>query len=172
LALSQAFVPVDPAWHDVKAFDCGKSAMNQFLACCAAKHRKLGISSTWVLTAGSNDTKAKAPIAAYYTLTTGTVSREEIPFDKSLPRYPVPVVLLARLATDRHYQGQGIGGKTLITALRKSVELTNSGLPALGIILDVLDEAALGFYQHYEIFEPFTENPMRLFAPMRVLQQI
>lgn len=170
MALSQAFALIDPAQHDVKAFDCGKSEMNQFLARFAAKHMKLGISSTWVLTAESDDSRAS--VVAYYTLTTGTVSREEIPFDKSLPTYPVPVVLLARLAADKRYQGQGIGEKTLITALRKSVELTNSGLPALGAILDVLDADALSFYQRYEIFEPFTDDPMRLFVSMKVLQQI
>ncbi|MFV1998608.1 MAG: GNAT family N-acetyltransferase [Acidiferrobacterales bacterium] len=144
--------------------------MNQFLARFAAKHMGLGLSSTWVLAAESD--YSKAPVVAYYTLTTRTVSREEIPFDKSLPRYPVPVVVLARLAADHRYQGQGIGEKTLITTLRKSVELTNSGLPALGAILDVLDEDALSFYQRYEIFEPFTNDPLRLFAPMTVLQQI
>ena len=170
MTLSQAFVLVDPAQHDVKAFDCGKPAMNQFLARFAAKHRELGISSTWVLTAESDE--SKAPVVAYYTLTTGTVSREEIPFDKSLPCYPVPVVVLARLAADHRYQGQGIGEKILITALRKSVELINSGLPALGTILDVLDDDALSFYQRYKIFEPFTDDPMRLFAPMTVLQKI
>ena len=167
---SQEFVLVDPARHEVKTFNCGKPAMNQFLARFAVKHMRLGISSTWVLTAESDD--SKVPVIAYYTLTAGTVSREEIPFDKSLPRHPVPVVLLAKLATDHHYQGQGIGEKTLVKALRKSVELTNSGLPALGTILDVLDEDALSFYQRYEIFKPFTNDPMRLFAPMTVLQQI
>jgi len=52
------------------------------------------------------------------------------------------------------------------------VELTDMGLPALGIALDVLDEEALSFYNHYEIFEPFTDNPMRLFASMHMLRQI
>ncbi|HED18169.1 MAG TPA: hypothetical protein ENI74_01545 [Gammaproteobacteria bacterium] len=81
-------------------------------------------------------------------------------------------MLLARLVTDHRYQGRGIGGKTLITALRKSAELANSGLPALGTILDILDEDALGFYRHYEIFEPFTDDLMRLFVPMTALQRI
>lgn len=95
----------------------------------------------------------------YYTLTAATLSREEIPFDKSPPRYPISAVVLARLAADHRYQGQGIGEKTLITALRKSVALTNSGLPALGTILDIPGEDALSLYQRYEIFEPFTEWP-------------
>ena len=147
--------------------------MNTFLARFAVKHMKLGLSRTWVLpdTDGTRQAK-KTPIAAYYTLASATVTREEVPTDKILPRYPVPVVLLARLAVDNQFKGQRLGEKTLITALRKSVELTDIGLPALGIVLDVLDEESLSFYNHYEIFEPFTDNPMRLFASMHMLRQI
>lgn len=173
MTLPQAFVFVNPAQHNLKEFDCGKPTMNTFLARSAVKHMKLGLSRTWVLpdTDGTQQEK-KTPIAAYYTLASATVTREEVPTDKSLPRYPVPVVLLARLAVDNQFKGQRLGEKTLITALRKSVELTDIGLPALGIVLDVLDEESLSFYNHYEIFEPFTDNPMRLFASMHMLRQI
>ena len=82
------------------------------------------------------------------------------------------MILLARLAVDNQFKGQRLGEKTLITALRKSVELTDIGLPALGIVLDVLDEEALNFFRRYEIFGPFTDNPMRLFASMHMLRQI
>lgn len=98
--------------------------------------------------------------------------RDEISTDNSLPGYPVPMVLLARLAVDEQFKGQRLGEKTLITALRKSVALTDTGLPALGVILDVPDEDALGFYQHYEMFEPFTDDPMRLFVSMHRLRKI
>ncbi len=169
MALAQAFVFADPLAHNLKAFDCGKPVMNEFLARFAVKNMQLGLSSTWVL---ADDEQEKATVAAYYTLASATVFRDEIPFDHGLPGYPVPVVLLARLAIDKQYQGQRIGEKTLVTALRKSVELTNTGLPTLGLVLDVLDDDALGFYQRYEIFEPFTDDPMRLFAPMQVLAKI
>jgi len=60
----------------------------------------------------------------------------------------------------------------LITALRKSRELTQAGLPALGLVLDVLDEEALAFYQHYDFFLPLPGDPMRLFVPMAALEEI
>jgi hypothetical protein len=44
------------------------------------------------------------------------------------------VVLLARLAVNRSVQKQGLGEKTLVSALRQSVCLTDKGLPALGVI--------------------------------------
>jgi GNAT superfamily N-acetyltransferase len=173
LAFSQEFVIVDKAQHDLKKFNCGKPDMDSFLARFAVKNMQLGLSRTWVLpVVNDNPATQKTPVAAYYSLASSTVDRESIPTDKSLPGYPVSVVLLARLAVDKEFSGQRLGEKTLITALRKAVELTNTGLPALGVILDVLDEDALRFYQHYEIFESFTDDPMRLFVSMNTLRQI
>ena len=160
-----AFVLLDTQQYDVKSFDCGKPDMNQFLSRYADKNRKLGISSTWVL-------PQERAIKAYYTLAYSTVAREQIPTDKSLPAYPVPVILLARLAVASDYQGQNLGKKTLVTALRQCVVLTDNSLPVLGVVLDVLDNDALGFYQKFKLFQPFTNDPMRLFVPMNVLRQI
>jgi hypothetical protein len=173
LAFSQGFVLVDHSRHDLKRFNCGKPDMNIFLARFAVKNMRLGLSRTWVLpVVAENQQPQKAQIAAYYSLASSTVMREEIPSNKSLPGYPVPMVLLARLAVDEQFKGQRLGEKTLITALRKFVALTDAGLPALGVILDVLDEDALGFYQRYEMFESFTDDPMWLFVSMYTIRQI
>lgn len=166
------FLALTPSHFDVKAFDCGKPDMNSYLARFAAKNIGLKLSMTWILPAEEVVPGEKTSIAAYYTLASCTVSREEIPTDKRLPGYPVPVVLLARLAVDQRFQGQRLGEKTLVSALRHSVTLTQRGLPAMGLILDVLDEDALAFYQRFELFQPFTEDPMRLFVPMKVVEQI
>ena len=144
--------------------------MNTFLSRFAAKHTKLGVSRTWVLPV--NENREKAQIAAYFSLTTNSVYKTEIPVKHSLPNYPVPVVLIARLAVDKQFQKLGLGGKTLVYALRKSVQLSELGLPAVGIVLDVLDNDALQFYQKFETFTPLTDNPMRLFMPMNVAKQI
>ena len=170
MAFLQEFVLVDKAQHDLKRFSCGKPEMDTFLARFAMKNMKLGLSRTWVLPVAEE--AAKAQVAAYYSLASSTVNHESIPTDKSLPGYPVSVVLLARLAVDQQFAKQRLGEKTLITALRKAVELTTTGLPAIGLILDVLDKDALGFYQHFEMFEPFTDVPMRLFVPMNTLNEL
>ncbi len=172
MATSQHFVALDTTQFDVKSFDCGKPAMNEFLARYASKHMKLGLSTSWVLPAKEPSKHLKTPIAAYYTLASSTVSKDEIPVPAELPGYPVPVVLLARLAVASHLQGKRYGEKALVCALRHSVELTTRGLPAIGLILDVLDEDARSFYDRFEIFHPFTDDPMRLFVPMHVLRRI
>lgn len=147
--------------------------MNQFLSRYADKNRKLGISSTWVLSEQQPpETVFKAVIKAYYTLAFSTVDREQIPTDKGLPAYPVPMILLARLAVNRAFQRQNLGTKTLVSALRQCVNVTDNSLPVLGVVLDVLDNDALSFYQKFKLFQPFTDDPMRLFVSMNVLRQI
>ena len=170
MSLEQAFVAVNKAQHHLKGFDCGKPTMNNFLSKFAEKHSKLGLSRTYVLPEATQT--EKAPIAAYFTLTTSSVTKEEIPVKQSLPQYPLPVVLIARLAVDIRYKGTGLGAKTLIYALRETVALSKAGLPAYGLILDVLDAEALGFYQHFGLFDSFTDDPMRLFVSMKTLEQI
>jgi GNAT superfamily N-acetyltransferase len=169
--LKQEFVKASKSQHDLKTFDCGKPEMNQFLARFASKNMSLGLSSTWVLPVdeGEND---KLPIASYYTLSMATVHREQIPTKEKLPGYPVPVILVARLAVDKCFQGTGLGSKSLVYALRHCHRISGQNLPALGVILDVLDQDALSFYEGFEIFEPFIDNPMRLFVSMRTLEQL
>lgn len=57
-------------------------------------------------------------------------------------------------------------------ALRTALELTERGLPALGVVLDVLDDQALKFYQHMGMFMQLTEQPKRLFVPMGTIRQL
>lgn len=171
MKLCQSFVPVDNTTHLVKTFDCGKPDMNLFLSRFAVKHAQLGLSRTFVLPVDAPESN-KAQIAAYYTLAVSTVSRQSLPVKQTLPSYPIPVALLARLAVDVHFQGNRLGEKSLVYALRHAVRLCDEGLPALGLVLDVLDREALGFYQRFDFFHVFTTDPMRLFVPMTVLRKI
>ena len=86
----------------------------------------------------------------------------------------VPVILLAQLGIDQRFRRQGLGAKTLVYALRHAYEIANNpkGLPAMGVVLDVLDHDALAFYQSFEFFLPLTDNPMKLFVPMASLETL
>ncbi len=172
MPIQQEFVALDSSHFDVKAFDCGKPDTDRYLARFAAKYMGLRLSMTWVLPGDEPVAGLTTPVAAHYTLASCTVTRDEIPAHDPLPGYPLPVVLLARLAVDQRFQGQRLGEKTLVSALRHSVTLTERGLPAMGLILDVLDEDALAFYQCFDLFKPFTGDPMRLFVPLKVVAQI
>lgn len=165
------FASLDKSLHDRPAFDCGKPALNQFLSKQAAKHMKLGISATHILPTSGKTTNGLKPIASYYTLSMGQTSRTSLPNTKKFPHYPVPVIVLARLAVDKQYQGQGLGDMTLIKAIRHSATISDT-IPAYALVLDVKDDEAMRFYQRYPDFKPLTDNPYRLFLPIKIAQKI
>ena len=140
----------------------------------AAKNMALNLNRTFVLPYTTEDSPEKPQVAAYYTLTHQTLVRDELPDPSRLPRYPVPVILLAQLGIDQRFRRQGIGAKTLVYALRHAYQIASNpkGLPAMGLVIDVLDHDALAFYQSFEFFLPLTDNPMKLFVPMASLETL
>ncbi len=69
-------------------------------------------------------------IAGYFSLSTASVTRSttnEVPGFDRLPRFPIPGILLARLAVDARVQGQGLGRYLFDEALRLTLELVTSG---------------------------------------------
>lgn len=100
----------------------------------------------------------------------GQISRFSLPNTKKFPHYPVPVIILARLAVDQKIQGQGFGDITLIKAIRHSASISNT-IPAYALILDIKDNKAMQFYLRYPDFKPLTNNPRRLFLPIKIIQK-
>ncbi len=88
------------AEHQVEAFDCGNESLNQYLKRFALANSAAGISRTYVTTLSG------AEVVGYYSLSAGSVEKSSVPerVGKGIPRHPVPVVLLARLAV-RSCQG-------------------------------------------------------------------
>ena len=168
------FLPLDPREINVKSFDCGKDAINIYLRRYAVKNMSLNLNRTFVLPYTSRESPEKSHVAAYYTLAHQTLVREELPDPSKLPRYPVPVILLAQLGIDRRFHRQGLGAKTLVHALRHAYQVASNpnGIPALGIVLDVLDQNALAFYRSFDFFLSLTDNPMKLFVPMASLETL
>lgn len=168
------FLPLDVRSVNVKQFDCGKSSINTYLRRYAAKNMTLNLNRTFVLPSPDTQGSTKQRIAAYYTLAHQTVARADIPVHYRLPRYPVPVILLAQLAVDLNFHGQGLGAKTLVHALRRAFRISTSpnGIPSAGVVLDVLDQDALEFYGHFDFFAPMLDKPMKLFVPMKSLASL
>lgn len=168
------FLPLDTRSVNVKQFDCGKSSINTYLRRYAAKNMALNLNRTFVLPDPDTRTLPRHRLAAYYTLAHQTIAREDLPVHDRLPRYPVPVILLAQLAVDLNFHGRGLGAKTLIHALRHAYRIssTPNGIPSAGVALDVLDQDALEFYGHVEFFAPLVDKPTKLFVPMQSLESL
>lgn len=173
MLLKSSFEIANPATHDLKKFDCAKDSLNEYLARFAVKNNTLGLSRTWVLACKSTTANNKEPIAAYFTLASSSVSRTSLPTQpKSLPAYPIPIILLARLAVSIDHKNKQLGIKTLVYALRTAHSLSQCGLPAIGVVIDVLDDDAMNFYKHVGIFTPFSDHPKRLFIHMNSIAQL
>lgn len=163
---------LDKSQHNSRTFDCGKDGMNVFIRQFAVKNQKLGISRTWVF---ADSGSLKKEIAAYFTLAMQTVEPSDLHSDEKLPNYPTSVVLLARIAVDKRFQGQGLGKRALLVALAKALQASEQGLPAFAVVLDVLDvldDDALQFYQSFDFFQHFCDETHKLFVPMKAVKQL
>jgi predicted N-acetyltransferase YhbS len=105
-------------------------------------------------------------VLGYYTLASSAIVVGGLPKElaKKLPKHPVPVVLLARLALDRSMNGRGMGAFLLRDALTRSLDLTED-LGIHAVVVDALDSAAKAFYKRFG-FLALTDTEMRFFLPI------
>jgi GNAT superfamily N-acetyltransferase len=133
-----------------------------------------GISRTMVLPASNPLPNQKIPICAFYSIAPSSISRETLPESraKKLPKYPVPVFLLAQLAVHREFHGEGLGKICLIKALEYLWDI-NAHMRAYAIVVDCLTESAERFYAKYG-FEVLCKHNdrMRMFIPMNTVEQL
>ena len=133
----------------VDSFDCGHVALNEFLQRFALVNQRLNSSQTY---ASCN----AGQVAGFYSLAVGSVepSHSAPRVIKGIPRHPVPVMILARLAIDQRYQRQGLGKALLKNALLRTVQAADiAGIRAL--LVHAKDEEARNWYRQWE----FEESP-------------
>jgi GNAT superfamily N-acetyltransferase len=155
--------------HDHTRFDCGVVALNAYLQRHARQDMNRGASTAYVLTPAMTPTE----IAGFYTLTATSVRLSDLPAAtiRKLPRYPaVPATLLGRVAVSVRFQGQRLGEWLLVDALKRSLE-ASTAVSFAAVIVDAKDDAGVRFYRRYG-FEPFPEQPRRLFITMETIASL
>lgn len=149
--------------HQRRPFDCGQSAVNDWLHTKALQHQDKRLSATRILL------DPDAAIAGFYTLATGQVDFGDLPSElaRKLPRRSLPVAVLAWLGVSVFYQGQKLGDLLLAKALRDCYEAGQT-FAFVAVILDCVDDSAKAFYQRWD-FAELPGNPYRLFLSSQTL---
>ncbi|WP_295585033.1 GNAT family N-acetyltransferase [uncultured Lamprocystis sp.] len=154
--------PLDGA-VDAGAFQCGQATLDDYVRRFASQDVRRGVARVFIATP-DDDTRR---LAGFFALSAGSVNCSDLPADLAhkLPRYPVPVALLGRLAVATAFQGKGLGSILLADACRK-VASASAVLAVVGMIVDAKDEPAAAFYQHFG-FISLPGIPDRLLLPAK-----
>lgn len=147
------------ATHDRTVFNSGSELLDRYLREQVGQDIRRRVAACFVAL-------AEGPrIAGYYTLASASLLLSDLPGStaKKLPRYPtVPTVRMGRLAVDRAFKGQGLGGALLADALDRAAR---SEIAAYALMVDAKDDAAAAFYQHHG-FIALPDSPLALFLPL------
>ena len=150
---------------DVALFDCGQPALNQFLQRYALVNQKAHSAQTYVCC-------WQGQVVGFYSLAVGSVDVADAPLRvvKGLARYPVPVMILARLAVAQAHQGKGLGRALLKDALLRTAQAADiAGIRCL--VVHAKDDAARQWYASWE-FEPSPTDAYHLYLMLKDLKAL
>ncbi|WP_413173908.1 GNAT family N-acetyltransferase [Anabaena azotica] len=125
--------------HCCDDFCCGIASLNDWLKRRAYNNQISGATRTFVI---CDDYR----VVGYYALASGAISVQLAlgKFRRNMPD-PIPVVILARLAIDSSYQGQGLGRALFRDAGLRIIQAADT-IGIRGIIVHAISEEAKNFY--------------------------
>ncbi len=141
-------------------FDCGSLELNIFLKNRASQNQQKGFNRTFI--AHLSEDKFKKVIG-FYSLSMGEINLSSLPNDLviKLPKHPVPIARMGRLAVDLNYQGQGLGPLLIVDAMKR-LQIASQSVGVFALLVDAKDDNAKSFYLKYG-FIPLADQPMTLF---------
>ena len=153
---------------DRSTFDSGNTDLNRFFRQFAGQNQfRHHIGATYVAVDDEG-------IAGFVTVAAAQIEIEDLPKTrkKKLPRYPLPVLRLARLAVDGSAHRRGVGNLLLRAVFQIAHEIAES-VGCLGVVVDAKPDA-VRFYERYG-FEPLDvvegaltsrPEPLPMFLPL------
>lgn len=153
--------------HDVSGFRCGRQPLDDWLKRYSLINQHAGMTTTFVTTVDDTD-----EVVGFYSLATGGVDHQDVParVAKGVPKHPIPVMVLARLAVHESHQGYKLGRGLLRDALvRVSNAADEIGIRAL--LIHAKDDEARDFYLAQAEFEPSPVDHLQLFLLLKDLRK-
>lgn len=160
------FSAVEPlaVGHVLDGFSCGEPELDTWLIGHARQSHAAGISRTRVV---SRDGR----VVGFYSLAVGDVALDVVParVAKGVPRHPVPVVVLTRLAVDRSAQGTCLGSALVKDALQRVAEVAET-VAVRALLVQAKNEGVRDWYRGLLPFEPSPIAPLQLFLLLKDLR--
>jgi GNAT superfamily N-acetyltransferase len=152
--------------HDRSAFDCGETALNEFLQRYARKNHEMGGAKTFL----ALDDADNKTILGYYSLSPASIAYARTPefVRRGLARHDVPTFRLARLAVDLKIQGQGLGGQLLLSAGRRCL-LASAEVGGVAMLIDAKNEKVAAWYSSYGALR-LLDAPLSLLLPLTTVE--
>lgn len=147
---------------DRSSFSSGKPDLDDWLKTKAGQQERANNTRTFLAVDGSR-------VIGYYATTAYRLGLDEAAEMYGIGKraYPIPAVLLARLAVDVSFQGRGLGSKLLLHALSQIAEASRHvGFEV--VVVHAIDQDAVTFYTQRG-FTRFQDHDLHLFMPVRNL---
>ena len=128
--------------HAVEGFDCGQTSLNIWLMRYGRQAAAVGSARTYVVVDAD-----QGRVVGYHALAAAALEREAATtrIVKGMPQYPIPVVLLARLAVDLSVAGRGLGPWLLRDAMTRTLAAGET-IGVRAVLVHAIDEDAAAFY--------------------------
>lgn len=150
--------PPEPlnADHDLSAFDCGKSALNDWLRTYALANQAKGFTRVMVI-------RENTRVIGFYGLAPTAVPPSILSrkVRTGRPPDPVPCILFGQLAVDTAYAGKGVGSALLRHALERCVAAAET-IGGRAVIVRAIDGEAEEFWKSCG-FMPSSSDSSTLF---------
>jgi len=149
--------------HEADGFDSGELSLDDWLKRRARANQASGASRTYVVC-------ERKRVIGYYALSSGAIAQASVPgkFRRNMPD-PIPVVILARLAVDRTYQGRGLG-RAMFRDAALRVDQAADSIGIRGIVVHAISAEARSFYLALG-FDPCPAEAMTLVVTLRDLRR-
>lgn len=153
--------------HDTSEFSSGNESLDSWLDRIALQAGFSQTSRTFVV-CDSADAKK---VIGYYSIASASLATADA-LDRikaGSGRTPIPSVILARLAVDKNWQGEGLGAFLVSDAVKRIIRLQNE-LGIRAILVQAIDDQAKSFYEKLG-FKSAKFNPRLMMALLKDLKK-